>query len=273
MATVNDVLNQARSELGYAESPSGSNKTKFSAEAGHVNGYAWCATFVVAMFRRCNLRLPSESAYTPTMANGFRLNNQFYNEKPIPGDVVFFEWPNMGRISHVGIVESATSRNDIYTIEGNTDTFGGRTGGKVMRQHRTKYIAGYGRPSYGAEFPNEENELMAAKDEIIANVNSHTSVTSAYQAQSPRVFSLYGQLHRWSVSSNGTLRRQWFDPASKKWNADTWADNCKPDSIVDIHPSYSNQLHVFVDHIDDDKVVHAWMDLSTRVIYQEVIPR
>jgi len=258
MATANEVLNQARSELGYAENPRGSNKTKFASEAGHANGYAWCATYVVAMFRRCGIRLPSESAYTPTMAGGFKSAGTWHTGTPLPGDVVFFIWPNMGRISHVGIVETAKSRNDIYTIEGNTDEAGGRTGGKVMRQHRTRYIAGYGRPVFAPSNSTEEEELMAAKDEIIASVNQHTTVSNAYQAQSHRVVGIYNQLHRFEIDDAGDLRHQFYDPAVRKWLAESLVGGCDPNGKVDVIPEYNGAMHVFADSRDVDKVVHLW---------------
>ena len=49
MATAEDLLDLARSYIGLTESPAGSNRQPFAAMAGHANGYAWCATFGVAL--------------------------------------------------------------------------------------------------------------------------------------------------------------------------------------------------------------------------------
>lgn len=146
MSTAARVLELARAELGTVESPPGSNRTPYADRAGHLNGYAWCATFVVAVMRAAGITLPSESAYTPTMAAGFRKAGR-WSGTPAVGAVVFYTWPSMGRIAHNGIVERVLA-DGIVAIEGNTDAAGGRTGGRVMRQLRRANITGYGMPAY-----------------------------------------------------------------------------------------------------------------------------
>ena len=180
--TAADVLAHARSELGTVEQPRNSNRTEYADEADHANGYAWCATFLVAMFRRAGMRLPSESAYTPTMAQGFRSIGRFHSS-PRVGDVVFYHWPELGRIAHVGIVESIRPDGRIVAIEGNTDSAGGRTGGKVMRQVRKAHIAGYGRPRYarGSAGGGSTTSTTAAAD------TSGTGAAGTAGPQPPKV--------------------------------------------------------------------------------------
>lgn len=146
--TAQAAVRWAQSQLGYKEGRG--NRTKYADAAGHANGLAWCATFVVACMRANGVRLPSESAYTPTMANGFQRAGR-WGRTPRVGAVVFFRWPSLGRIAHVGIVESVRSDGSVVCIEGNTDVAGGRTGGQVMRKVRRANIAGYGYPAYGTE--------------------------------------------------------------------------------------------------------------------------
>ena len=146
MTSAADVLALARRELGYAEGPN--NDNKYAKPAGHANHQPWCASFVVAMFRAAGMTLPSESAYTPSMANGFKKAGA-WSTRPSVGAVVFFQWPSMGRIAHVGIVESVRSDGSVVTIEGNTNAKGSRTGGGVRRMARRANIAGYGVPRYG----------------------------------------------------------------------------------------------------------------------------
>lgn len=161
MTAANDVLALARKEIGYNEGPN--NDNKFAKQAGHANHQPWCASFVVAIFRAAGMKLPSESAYTPSMANGFKQTGAWTN-KPAVGAVVFFQWPSMGRIAHVGIVESVRSDGSIVTIEGNTNTKGSRTGGSVMRMARRANIAGYGIPKYGgAAAPRRPDEKPKPK--------------------------------------------------------------------------------------------------------------
>jgi cell wall-associated NlpC family hydrolase len=146
------MIVKAADEIGYTENPPGSNRNKFAAEASHANGQYWCATFVVAMARRAGITLPSESAYTPTMAQAFRDAGSWHTSNPQAGDIIFFNFPNdsKNRIQHVGIVEQVTA-NAIITIEGNTSsTIQGSqdNGGGVYRktwQPNSSSIVGYGR--------------------------------------------------------------------------------------------------------------------------------
>jgi len=145
------MLAEARAEVGTVESPRGSNRTEFAAVAGHPNGLAWCATFLVALARRAGVTLPGSSAYTPTLEASFRRAGRF-GSRPAVGAFVFYRWRVAGvlRTAHVGIVEAVNRDGSIVAIEGNTDSAGGRTGGRVMRHVRRANIVGYGYPAYAA---------------------------------------------------------------------------------------------------------------------------
>lgn len=144
---VNKVLNYARSQLGYQESPPGSNKNKFSAAWGHPSE-AWCADFATFCLKQGGALDVDQTAGTVLLHEEYVKAGRA-GSKPRVGALVFFKWPTVGRIAHVGIVESIRPDGSIVTIEGNTDVHGGRTGGKVMRQVRRANIAGYGYPKYG----------------------------------------------------------------------------------------------------------------------------
>jgi hypothetical protein len=154
-ATVSRMLAEARREIGTKENPPGSNRQPYAAEARHANGQPWCATFLVALARRVGLSLPSESPYTPAMAEAFRKAGRWHVSDPQPGDFAFFDFPDGSkRIQHVGIVESVPSRDEIVTIEGNTGVGNDTNGGMVMRRRRPRrYVVGYGRPAYAPEPP------------------------------------------------------------------------------------------------------------------------
>lgn len=158
MTSAVDVLIHARCDIGYEESPAGSNRTKFGDWYG-ANGQPWCAMAISKWFFDAGLPLPASTrkgfAYTPSGAAWFRNQGRWLTSNPQVGDVVFFDFPNDGvsRISHVGIVESVDG-GDVLTIEGNTDERGGRTGGKVMRRRRRGGIVGYGRPTYSGSNPD-----------------------------------------------------------------------------------------------------------------------
>ncbi|MDU5317113.1 MAG: CHAP domain-containing protein [Varibaculum cambriense] len=147
MATANDILRIARSQLGYtATSTSG----KFCDWYG-LKGY-WCAMFVswVANQAGATAIIPRHS-YTPTGANWFKQRGRWHSGTRglAPGDVVYFDF-GLGRISHVGIFEG-WDRGRVVTIDGNTGSAGGRSGGRVLRRARApRYIVGYGRPAYAS---------------------------------------------------------------------------------------------------------------------------
>ncbi len=161
------MLEEALREIGYTEDPPGSNRTKFAAEAGHAPAQPWCATFVVAMARRANVHLPSESAYTPAMAQAFKTAG-LWTSIPHPGDVAFFDFPDSkDRIQHVGIVESTDPvRGTVTSIEGNTSAgnHGSQdNGGGVYRRTRPlAHAAGFGHLT-SVHAPHDEEFRMDAE--------------------------------------------------------------------------------------------------------------
>jgi hypothetical protein len=146
--TAAQFLAQALTELGYTETPV--NRTKFAAEAGHLDGGAWCATFEVALGRRAGLDLPpgvAETAYTWTALDCWERAKRSPAE-PQPGDWVYFRFGQ----GHTGICESVTA-DAITTIDGNTVADGltgdEANGGMVARKTRSRtLVAGLGRPDY-----------------------------------------------------------------------------------------------------------------------------
>lgn len=152
--TLQDVLNVARANIGFIEGPN--NDNPYAGEVGHANHQPWCASFLAAVMKRAGVEIPSTSAYTPTMSNGFKGIDRWHTGGGQVGDLVFFAWPSMGRIAHCGVVETVNPDGSYTCIEGNTDYAGGRSGGRVMRQVRRANIAGFGRPVYsGASAPHQ----------------------------------------------------------------------------------------------------------------------
>lgn len=158
MATAAQLLAAAAAELGRTEKPPGSNCQPFSKELGRPCE-AWCADFVVACLRRSGVKIPSESAYTPTMFAGFRAAGMSVPIAAIqPGDVVFFDFPDRTTgIQHVAFAETAPGPVGVGTIEGNTssgDAGSQDNGGGVYRRVRPlRYIVAVGRPPYSSLAP------------------------------------------------------------------------------------------------------------------------
>ena len=156
MATVNELLNQARAWIGKKES-NGSHKEIIDIYNGHkplARGYkvkytdSWCATFISALAIKCNC-----TDIIPTEASCGKMIELFKNigcwqedgnVTPNPGDIIFYDWDKKdGWPEHVGIVESV-SGNQITVIEGNkSDAVARRT---IAVGNAS--IRGYGVPKY-----------------------------------------------------------------------------------------------------------------------------
>jgi peptidoglycan hydrolase-like protein with peptidoglycan-binding domain len=151
MTTVTDVVNHWAADNGLTETPMGSNHIKYNDwyYGSHVAA-AWCATCCSNHFFDTGCPLPATTskgfAYTPAGAAWFKNRGAWVGQYgPIkPGYVVFFYWPNLGRIGHVGLVARVYGDGTFDSWEGNTDAAGGRTGGKVMLKRRSRATVGAG---------------------------------------------------------------------------------------------------------------------------------
>lgn len=175
MSSPQEFVAACLKDVGYTENPPGSNKNRYAPLAGHANGQPWCASFCVAKAREVGLKLPYESAYTPTLSNGFKQAGRWHTT-PEPGDLIFFNWPGDGvnRIQHVGVVVEVRP-TEIVTVEGNTssDNSGDQSnGGGVWKRVRARNssIVGYGRPNYQEDtMPTPEEYAKAVWAYAIPN--------------------------------------------------------------------------------------------------------
>lgn len=161
MATASDVLKAARAEIGYKESPAGSNHTKYGVWYG-LDHEPWCAIWVSFVFNKVGALdlVGGKFAYCPYWVDHFKKKGQWLDrsEKPRPGDLVFFS--NGKRVCHVGIVEERLGTDYVMTIEGNTSASSNDNGGAVMERKRAYgkrgsswFIMGFSRPDYGSAKP------------------------------------------------------------------------------------------------------------------------
>ena len=147
-----DLMNIARSQLGYEES-----RLNFIIDdEGNRQGYTrygawyrasyseWCAMYVSFCLNYAEI----PETLVPREANcekwiralsqdGLYVSAEHY--APQPGDLIFFDWEQDGKVDHVGIVEAADEKT-ITTIEGNS------RGGVRRNEYRADnaVIAGYG---------------------------------------------------------------------------------------------------------------------------------
>lgn len=156
MATVNELLNQARAWIGKKES-NGSHKEIIDIYNGHkplARGYkvkytdSWCATFISALAIKCNCTdiIPIEASCGKMIELFKNIGcwQEDSNVTPNQGDIIFYDWDKKdGWPEHVGIVESV-SGNQITVIEGNkSDAVARRT---IAVGNAS--IRGYGVPKY-----------------------------------------------------------------------------------------------------------------------------
>lgn len=157
--TADDVINWQISQIGVTEQPPGSNDQPYGVDYGW-NGVAWCQIFQWDGQVHGGDKGFFKTASTIECANWFRKNNAWGTPSITPprGSLIFFDWGQ--GIAHVGMVEGHLADGRIATIEGNTDTAGGGSGGRVMRQNRGANIAGYGLITYlSAPAPSEEDDM------------------------------------------------------------------------------------------------------------------
>jgi len=139
------ALELARSELGYAESPAGSNLNKFGKWYG-MDGAPWCAMFTTWAYEvASDGRSPgfvkgARYAYVPYIVSDARGNRGGLKvtSDPQPGDLVCYDWDWNGEHDHVGLFDKWTGSSTFYAIEGNTSTSSNSNGGQVMRRERSR---------------------------------------------------------------------------------------------------------------------------------------
>lgn len=160
MSTANKVLAEARKHIGYYRKPG--TETTFGVWYALIVGQRayrtaqWCAMFIsyIASAAGASKLIPLH-AYTPSGVNWWKAQKQWHNglSGVRAGDIVYFQFPGIGRVSHVGIVESVNKDGSVNTIEGNTSSTAAgdqRNSGTCARKRRKAYIVGYGRPKYAA---------------------------------------------------------------------------------------------------------------------------
>ncbi|MDY3691841.1 MAG: CHAP domain-containing protein [Dysosmobacter sp.] len=159
MTTAEQILQVARGELGYTESPAGSNRTKYGAWFG-LNGQPWCMMFVQWVFSSegAAALLPARTASCGAFMRSAQAAGRWVTGGYQPGDVVIYDFPgNNVKTDHCGIVEQLAG-GGIMAIEGNTGTGNDADGGQVQRRIRSnKVILGAFRPDYDIEEKEDED--------------------------------------------------------------------------------------------------------------------
>lgn len=135
-----------RSQIGYNERSG--NRTKFGEWYG-MNGVAWCAIFVSWCFASAGtpLAISTSRGYSLVQAatDWAKRNGLWRPAHTVPqrGWIGQMRIPGgPPRDNHTFIVQGAID-GGAWTIEGNTNGAGSRTGGSVLEKHRRSHISGY----------------------------------------------------------------------------------------------------------------------------------
>ena len=163
MATARDVLNIARNDLGYKESPAGSNRTKYGEWYG-LNGQPWCMMAIQFWLNQAGVPVPLKTASCGSFMRAAQAHGQWVTGNYQPGDIVIMDFPgNKFRTDHCGIVVTALT-DGVRTIEGNTGVGNDSNGGEVMERTRPlSGIVGAYRPHYAEETAKKEDKPMTYK--------------------------------------------------------------------------------------------------------------
>ena len=155
MATVSELLDIARRQIGTRESPPKSNNVRYNTwyYGREVSGsaYPWCAVYVAWVFDQAKVKLPIRTASCGALMRAAQSAGCWVTKGYQPGDVVIYDFPGGARTDHCGIVESVDG-SYISAIEGNTSSTNNADGGAVERRARKfSQIVGAVRPSYDKE--------------------------------------------------------------------------------------------------------------------------
>ncbi len=122
----------ARAELGVREATGnndGAAVEKYLALTGLKKGNPWCAAFISWVFAQAGYAAP-RTAWSPGLFTA-----KVKTKEIKPANVLGIWFANLGRIAHVGLVERREG-DWLISIEGNTNTAGGREGDGVYRKRR-----------------------------------------------------------------------------------------------------------------------------------------
>lgn len=171
--TAANVLSIAEKEVGYKESPSGSNKTKYGKWYG-LDGYAWCVMFVQWVFAQAGVSLPARTASCTVLRNYAKKAGQWVISGYQPGDIVIYDWGSDSIPDHCGIVQSVGSTT-LKAIEGNTAIGNDSNGGEVMvRERKISQVMGAVRPAYEKETDKNEEKDTMVRYERLSDIKSAT---------------------------------------------------------------------------------------------------
>lgn len=130
------ALAAARKEIGYHESPAGSNNNKFGVEYG-FNRVAWCAIFESIMFKHTGTPRFKYAAVELIHYDAQSNRNGLYIVRtPRPGDVIGYRFHGDPYAHTAFFVDWVSPGRTLKDLGGNTSVTDFANGGEVAEQNR-----------------------------------------------------------------------------------------------------------------------------------------
>ena len=181
--SLNRVIDTARAELGYTESPPGSNRVKYWDEYDKAwQGQPWCVTFIWWVCRHAGEASAflggGKTASCSILQKWYKAQGQTVPVEEVrEGDIVLLNFHGGAEPEHCGLAVGVTRdktygwTDDIYTIEGNTtmakNGAGQDNGGMVCQKVRYAHqIVEVCRPTYAQDPPRPDYQGHWAEDSI-----------------------------------------------------------------------------------------------------------
>lgn len=175
--SISKVIEVARSDLGYTESPPGSNMTKYG-EAYGMNGVPWCVEALWFWFNQAGERMAffggGKTASCSMLLRWYREQGLVVDKREIQiGDILILNFSGTQDTQHCGlVVDKGKLAGTWYTIEGNTTP--GEEGSQddggcvALKMRSVRSVVAVCRPQYKAEDPHPVDDVTGhwAAEEI-----------------------------------------------------------------------------------------------------------
>ena len=207
MGTVKQFITTAYSDLGYKESPYGSNKTKFGEWIG-LQGQPWCMSAIQYWAYKAGVQLPARTGSCTVLKDAATKAGQWVTSGYKQGDIIIYQWKNGMR--HCGVLFE-TLGNTIKTIEGNTGIGNDSNGGEVMLRKRTlEFVLGAVRPKFTEEVNTMDYQQFLA---FLASYRQELrdNDSSAYSEAARNWATSIGLILGNGVTSDGQPNYMWQD--------------------------------------------------------------
>ena len=207
MGTVKQFITTAYSDLGYKESPYGSNKTKFGEWIG-LQGQPWCMSAIQYWAYKAGVQLPARTGSCTVLKDAAIKAGQWVTGGYKQGDIIIYQWKNGMR--HCGVLFE-TFGNTIKTIEGNTGIGNDSNGGEVMLRNRTtEFVLGAVRPTFEQEVVNVDYEqFMKLLNEYRSELRDNDS--NAYSEEARNWATSTGLIQGNGTTPDGQPNYMWAD--------------------------------------------------------------